>query len=118
AERASASPHGIALMHNSKFLRRLATAFLWLACAAALHVEAGGSGFNTVVIVNQNSAQSLELGNYFCERRQVPPENVLSITWGGGNTSWSSADFQNNLVTPLLDMLAARQLTNQIDYVV
>ncbi len=83
-----------------------------------LHVEAGGSGLNTVVIVNQNSAQSCELGNYFCERRQVPPDNVLRINWAGGNTSWSSGDFQTNLVTPLLDMLAARQLTNQIDYVV
>ena len=73
---------------------------------------------NTVVVVNQASSNSCELGNYFCEQRQVPPQNVLYINWSGGNTLWASNDFQTNLVTPLLDMLAARQLTNQIDYVV
>ena len=102
----------------SRLRSLLAGLLLLLACVPALHVEAGGSGLNTVVVVNQNSTNSLELGNYFCERRQVPPENVLRIAWPGGNTSWSSGDFQTNLVTPLLAMLAARQLTNQIDYVV
>src|ERR1035437_1037195 len=105
-------------MHNPSSLRLFASVLLLLTCAMVLHVEAGGSGLNTVVIVNQNSAQSCELGNYYCERRQVPPENVLRINWGGGNISWSSADFQTNLATSLLAMLAARQLTNQIDYVV
>ena len=79
---------------------------------------AGGSGLNTVVIVNQANSNSLELANYYCERRGIPPENVLRISWPGGNTSWSSADFQTNLLAPLLEMLAARQLTNQVHYVV
>ena len=83
-----------------------------------LNSWAGGSGLNTVVIANQNSSNSLELANYFCERRQVPPDNVLRIAWAGANTSWTSYDFQTNLLTPLLNMLVARQLTNQIDYVV
>jgi len=89
-----------------------------LTCTLACKLQAGGSGLNTVVIVNQTSSNSCELGNYFCERRQVPPQNVLYINWPGGNTLWTSNDFQTNLVTLLLNMLAARQLTNQIDYVV
>jgi len=89
-----------------------------LNCALAFKLQAGGSGLNTVVVVNQASSNSCELGNYYCERRQVPPQNVLYINWTGGNTLWTSNDFQTNLVTPLLNMLAARQLTNQIDYVV
>lgn len=48
----------------------------------------------------------------------MPPQNVLYINWTGSTTVWASNDFQTNLVTPLLNMLAARQLTNQIDYVV
>ena len=87
-------------------------------CALVCKLQAGGSGLNTVVVVNQTSSNSCELGNYFCERRQVPPQNVLYINWSGGNTLWTSNDFQTNLVIPLLNMLAARQLTNQIDYVV
>jgi uncharacterized protein (TIGR03790 family) len=86
--------------------------------ALAFDVEAGGSGLNTVVVVNHASADSRELGNYYCERRQVPPENVLRIHWPGTNTVWTSNDFGSLLLTPLLDMLATRQLTSQVDYVV
>jgi uncharacterized protein (TIGR03790 family) len=93
-------------------------ALVLLNCVLAFKLQAGGSGLNTVVVVNQSSSNSCELGNYFCESRQVPPQNVLFINWSGGNTLWTSNDFQTNLLTPLLNMLAARQLTNQIDYVV
>ena len=91
---------------------------VWLGCALAFNSWAGGTGLNVVVVANQNSSNSLELANYYCEARKVPPDNLLRIAWPGGNTSWSSSDFQNYLVAPLLNMLAARQLTNQIDYVV
>ncbi len=87
-------------------------------CALVCKLHAGGSGLNTVVVVNQTSSNSCELGNYYCQQRQVPPQNVLFINWPGGNTLWASNDFQANLVTPLLNLLAANQLTNQIDYVV
>ncbi|HTY88897.1 MAG TPA: TIGR03790 family protein [Candidatus Acidoferrum sp.] len=91
---------------------------LMASCVCIGRLHAGGSGLNTIVVVNQASSNSCELGNYFCQQRQVPPQNVLSINWPGGNTLWTSNDFQTNLVVPLLNMLAARQLTNQIDYVV
>jgi len=90
----------------------------WLSCWACLSAWAGGSGYNSVVVVNQASANSVALGNYFCERRQVPPDNVLRITWTGGNTNWSSDDFESYLLTPLLNLLSERQLTTQVDYVV
>ena len=79
---------------------------------------AGGSGLNTMVVMNRSSSNSCELGNYFCERRQVPPDNVLFLNWIRGSISWSSGDFQTNLVNPLLAALSARQLSNQIYYVV
>jgi uncharacterized protein (TIGR03790 family) len=93
-------------------------AVLVLAGAAASNVLAGGSGLNTVVVINQTSTNSCEVGNYFCERREVPPENVLYINWAGGNISWNSDQFQTNLLQPLLNMLVSRHLTNQVDYVV
>jgi uncharacterized protein (TIGR03790 family) len=96
----------------------LATALLALACGLTCRLHAGGSGLNTVVVVNQNSPDSCELGNYYCERRQVPPGNLLRINWPGGNISWSSDDFQTILLVPLLQMLASRQLAGQVDYVV
>lgn len=83
-------------------------------CARLL---AGGSGLNVVVVVNQNSSNSVELGNYYCERRTVSPQNLLRINWAGGPVGWTRAEFEANLRAPLNAMLAARQLTNQIDYV-
>src|SRR6266481_4310358 len=84
----------------------------------ARHVYGGGSGLNVVVVVNQSSSNSVELGNYYCEKRQVPPQNVLRTTWTGGNIQWTTNDFQTVILNPLLSMISARGLTNQIDYVV
>lgn len=92
--------------------------FVLLNCGAVFNASAGGSGLNTVVVANQNSPDSCELANYYCERRGVPPDNLLRISWPGTNTVWSSSDFQTNLLNPLLDMLASRGLSNQVDYVV
>jgi uncharacterized protein (TIGR03790 family) len=91
---------------------------LGLFCACAAQVWAGGSGLNVAVVVNQNSTNSVELGNYYCERRQVPPQNLLRMNWPGGSSVWSNADFNTYLLNPLLTMLSSRNLTNQIDYVV
>jgi uncharacterized protein (TIGR03790 family) len=89
-----------------------------LACGSAWQLYAGGSGLNVLVVVNQNSSNSCEVGNYYCERRQVPPENQLRIAWPGGSISWTNADFQTYLLNPLLAALSSRQLSYQIDYVV
>ena len=91
--------------------------FGWLSFSAGL-LWAGGSGLNVAIVVNQSSSDSVQLGNYFREQRQVPPQNYLRINWTGINTEWALADFNQTLLTPLLAMLAERQLTNQIDYVV
>ncbi|MGA2279975.1 MAG: TIGR03790 family protein [Verrucomicrobiota bacterium] len=90
---------------------------VWIVSTAGLF--AGGSGLNVVVVVNQNSTNSVQLGNYYCERRGVPPQNFLRITnWTGGNVEWTTSDFTNSLVNPVVVMLGARRLTNQIDYIV
>src|SRR5580693_4146198 len=78
--------------------------FAWLARDAAL---AGGSGLNVIVVVNQNSTNSVQLGNDYCEQRGVPPQNVLRLTnWTGGAINWSPTDFHNQLLNPLLAMIA------------
>ncbi len=95
--------------------RRLASILLF--CALAARLRAGGSGLNVVVVVNQNSTNSVQAGNYYCEKRQVPPQNLLRAAWAGGNISWQKSDFESVILNPLLAMLSARQLTSQIDYV-
>jgi len=79
---------------------------------------AGGSGLNTIIVINQSSSNSIALGNYYCERRQIPPENVLRITWSGSLIYWDADTYHTNLVQPLLQAIANRGLSNQIHYVV
>ena len=90
---------------------------LVLFCALTDKIWAGGSGLNVVVVVNTNSVNSLQLANYYCEKRQVPPQNVLKVGWSGSSLTWAQSDFDTVILNPLLAMLASRQLTNQIDYV-
>ena len=95
--------------------------FLWLALTLlfpAFDAAAGGSGLNVAIIVNQNSINSVQLGNFLREQRHVPPQNYLRINWTGTNTVWTLTDYSNTLLNPFLSMLSSRQLTNQIDYVV
>ena len=101
---------------SSRLLLNLTAVLLLL--AAACDLGAGGSGLNVAVVVNQASPNSLELGNYYCERRGVPPENLIRINWSGGNTTWTRSDFETVLLNPLLTALSDRQLAGQIQYVV
>ena len=89
-----------------------------IAAFSAGHLWAGGSGLNVIVVVNQNSTNSVQLGNDYCSLRGVPPQNVFRMTnWNGGAVSWSRSDFETSLRNPLLAMLNSRGLTNQADYV-
>ena len=98
--------------------RKVLAIYLWiLFLTHCCDVRAGGSGLNAIVVVNQASSNSCMLANHYCEMRSVPPENVVRINWVGGNISWVDSEFATNLLNPLLEALAIRQLTNQIEYV-
>jgi uncharacterized protein (TIGR03790 family) len=88
------------------------------AVLAAGTLWAGGSGLNVIVVVNQNSTNSVQLGNDYCEQRGVPPQNVLRMTgWTNGVIAWTPTDFETLLLNPLLAMIAGRGLTNQAEVV-
>src|SRR5271170_4430055 len=99
-------------------LRRFCFLCLAVLLTLAPRARAGESGLNVIVVVNQNSSNSLQLGNDYCERRGVPPQNVFRMTgWTGGATNWSPDDFESYLLDPLLAMIASRGLTNQAQIV-
>ena len=80
--------------------------------------RAGGSGLNVIVVVNQNSTNSVQLGNNYCEQRGVPPQNfVPHDQLDRGAIEWTPASLQTLLLNPLLAMVSARGLTNQAEYV-
>ncbi len=85
---------------------------------AAAGAMAGESGLNVIVVVNQNSSNSVQLGNDYCERRGVPPQNLFRMTgWTGGAINWQQSDFESYLLNPLLAMISSRGLTNQAEIV-
>jgi uncharacterized protein (TIGR03790 family) len=98
---------------------RILTGLLLMGAAvfSAGTVWAGGSGLNVIVVINQSSTNSVQLGNAYCEQRGVPPQNVLRMTgWTTVADMWSRTDFEAYLRDPLLGMLASRGLTNQAVY--
>src|SRR5580704_14770768 len=99
-------------------LRRFCLLWLAVLLAFAPGAWAGESGLNVVVVVNQNSSNSLQLGNDYCERRGVPPQNVFRMTgWTSGGTNWQQAEFENYLLHPLLAMISANGLTNEAEII-
>jgi hypothetical protein len=75
------------LAHSSENERvntwaRCATCLLMLIVSAA-KLFAGGSGLNVVVVVNQNSPNSVELGNYYCEKPAAAAERFAHPLTGG-----------------------------------
>ena len=99
-------------------LSRLCILCLPVLLTVAPPAWAGDSGLNVIVVVNQNSSSSLQLGNDYCEQRGVPPQNLFRMTgWTGGAINWQQSDFQSYLLNPLLAMLSSRGLTNQAQIV-
>jgi uncharacterized protein (TIGR03790 family) len=85
---------------------------------AARALRAGESGLNVIVVVNQNSTNSVQLGNDYCEKRGVPPQNFVRMTgWTGGNIAWDRPTFESLLRNPVLSAIAGRGLTNQAEVV-
>src|SRR5664279_2730208 len=98
-------------------LRARLMSLLWFALATG-DLWAGGSGLNVLVVVNQNSTNSVQLGNDYCELRGVPPQNFLRMTgWTSLANEWTLNDFQNLLLNPLLAMISAQGPTNQAEFV-
>ena len=76
---------------------------------AARVLWAGESGLNVIVVVNQNSTNSVQLGNDYCEKRGVPPQNLVRMTgWTGDAISWDRPSFESFLRNPVLSAIASR----------
>jgi uncharacterized protein (TIGR03790 family) len=84
------------------------------ACAGAW---AGGGPLHTLVIVNDNSALSQELGQYYQDARGLPERQVVHVRTTTNYTT-DRATFTNEVVKPVLDYIAAAGLSNQIDVLV
>ncbi len=83
----------------------------------AVSVYAGGSPLRTVIVVNRNSAQSLELGRYYAGKRGIPDHHIIPITTFVSNNI-ALASYSNNIEGPVRTYINENGLSNQVDHVV
>lgn len=78
---------------------------------------AGGGPLNTLVVVNDNSPDSIDLGRYYAERRGIPDRNIFHITVTT-NYNVDTVAFTNSIRAPIINYIASAGLSNQVDYIV
>ena len=91
----------------------------WALCFLAPTLAfAGANAFRTLVVVNTNSADSVELGDYYAARHGIPDHQICSVGIATNLASLTPTQFHDWLRNPIYDHLAAEDLEGQIDFVV
>ena len=74
---------------------------------AAVECTAEIETWNVVVVANRNDPESIHLGKYYLEKREIPPENLLLLSAPTTETiSWPT--FIREIFNPLLAQLVER----------
>ncbi len=99
-------------------LRRLGWG-LFAACGLAPAVLlAGGGPFHTLVVVNTNSVESVELGNYYADAHGIPAHHICPVGIDTNLSEISSNQFQSLLWGPVTNHIATNGLAGRIDFLV
>jgi uncharacterized protein (TIGR03790 family) len=80
-------------------------------------VARGQSSANVLVVINEFSAASIEVGSYYAERRGIPSENVVRIRTSVAETI-ERADFERQIESPLGTWLTRNVAQDRILYIV
>lgn len=104
--------------HLGKNWRKLGRVSVCLLALIPTFLYAGGGAFNTLVVVNTQSADSVELGDYYAAAYDIPAHHICPLSIPTNTVSVSSNQLASLLLTPIRNHIASNQLTGQIDYVV
>jgi uncharacterized protein (TIGR03790 family) len=91
----------------------------FLGCLPALVVSQSWaqSPDSVLIIVNQSSALSRKIGEYYAERRRVPASNICRLN-ASMDEEISRGDFDGQISRPVQDCLRDHKLTEKILYIV
>ncbi len=101
-----------------QYVCRTSLAFLVLFFLAPAALFAGGGAFNTLVVVNTNSLDSLALGDYYAEQHGLPAHHICRLGVATNLQNITSNEFRSLLADPIADHIATNGLAGQIDYLV
>ena len=73
---------------------------------------------NVLVVINKNSKDSIEVGEYYAKKRNIPAKNVLRVdcTTQEGMLEWG--EFDSGLFKPIRAYLLKPENKTRIDYIV
>ena len=86
-------------------------------CCALAAVALGQSSDNVLVVINQASALSQRIGEYYATRRHIPASNVCRLSVKP-DEEISRDDFQARIAQPVAAFLRERNLEDRILYIV
>ena len=87
--------------------------FVIAACGEA----AAQAGANVLVIVNEGSPASIEIGTYYAEKRAIPRENVLRLRFNP-TESVERPDYERQIEAPIANWLTRNFAQDRILYIV
>ena len=97
--------------------RRIATLVVFALAVWNSLAHAGGGPQNVALVVNPGDPDSLGIANYYIELRQIPASNVIYVAWQLDASLATGKQFRDQLLTPVVDQIKQRGLTEQIDFV-
>src|SRR5262249_12817689 len=72
---------------------------------------------NVLLIVNETSAASVEIGDYYAAKRSIPRENILRLRPNAGETI-ERADYERQIEGPIANWLMRNFAQDRILYIV
>lgn len=104
--------------HRSPY--RLVLVWLALLAAATISCAAAGSpnAFRTLVVVNTNSIESVELGDYYAAAHAIPAHHICRLGIDPSLVSLTSNQLHTLLISPITNHIATHGLSDQIDFLV
>jgi uncharacterized protein (TIGR03790 family) len=96
-------------------MTRAIHALLLLAATASF---AGGGPQNVLVVMNERSPDSLELGHYYRERRGIPERNLCRVSVDPSSPDIPWPEFRARVLEPVNRHIEQQGLSNQVDFIV
>ena len=104
------------LVSLSSYWRRLTATLALAICCASPSVSAQ-SAENVAVVINENSGESREIGEYYARKRALPPSNVLRIRASAEETIDRSA-YSSTIELPIAASISREGLQDRLLYLV
>lgn len=107
-------------MKHSKLLAVLLSFVILQGCGGDTEVSAKENDTmaeKVLVVINENSDDSIEVGSYYAKKRNIPPKNICYIKCWKGEDIYEDA-FEKTIRTPVEKHLEEYGLKEKIDYIV